>query len=78
MKPLDALELGNNYPFDADENGVVDNPTTWTYRAARGVLSDLSDRSGISLDSIDHETRAEMVDSIAAIIFAAYDEGQVK
>lgn len=77
MKPKLAIQIGNSYPFDASDNwreGSVHAkppaPASEYHRAARAVIADLQDRSGIKqeLDNIDEETRIEIVDNIAAII----------
>ena len=68
-----ALEMGNRYPYD----GAMRNKRTWAYRAARGVLADLSDRGGIKheLAKVDRELREEIVDVLAAIIRTAFIAG---
>lgn len=73
-----ALDMGDKFPYDGGEefwDGAVapPPPTDWAHRAARGVLSNLTDRSGVQdeLKSLDHDVRAELVSTIAAIIRAA-------
>lgn len=65
---MHSLELGNAYPYDEDRPCV-----DWAHSAARGVLADLSDRSGIKweLANVDDEVRNDIVDAVAAIIRAA-------
>lgn len=71
------LEHGALFPYDGGADfweGRANPPPAmdWAHAAARGVLSDLLDRRGIkwALDDseIDHETRADIVQSLAAII----------
>ena len=72
------LNHGNKYPYDGGADFWEDRTPTprpakdWAHEAARGVLSDLLDRRGIKWafedEAIDHETRADIVDSIAEII----------
>lgn len=72
------LDHGAKYPYDggADfwEDRSPDPPPAmdWAHAAARGVLCDLLDRRGIKREldheEIDHETRAEITRSLAAII----------
>jgi hypothetical protein len=71
MSAKGSLIRGDSCPYDGDEDGVVPAGTRdWAYRAARGVLADLSDRSGIDneLSAIDEDTRVEIVVSLADII----------
>jgi hypothetical protein len=78
------LEYGAKHPYDGGADyweDLAPTPppaTDWAHAAARGVLADLLDRRGIkwALDDeqIDHETRAEIVQSIAAIIRMARAE----
>ena len=72
------LAHGAKHPYDGGADFWEDRVPTpppaadWAHTAARGVLADLLDRRGIkwALDheEIDHETRAEIVRSLAAII----------
>lgn len=67
------LDQGAKYPYDDGDSNLTPPPAIdWAHAAARGVLADLLDRRGIkgSLDNeeIDHETRVEIVQSLAAII----------
>lgn len=78
------LEHGANYPYDGGAEFWEDRTPTpppaadWAHAAARGVLDDLLDRRGIKWaledEQIDHETRAEIVQSLAAIIRLAHAE----
>lgn len=73
-----VLEHGAQYPYDGGADfweGRTPTPppaTDWAHAAARGVLADLLDRSGINRalndEQIDRETRAEIVQSMAEII----------
>jgi hypothetical protein len=72
------LEHGAKYPYDGGSAFCIDecpNPppaTDWAHAAARGVLADLLDRRGIKWafedEEIDHDTRKEIVESLAEII----------
>ena len=78
------LEHGAQYPYDGgadfweDRTPTPPPATDWAHAAARGVLADLLDRRGLkwALDDeqIDRETRAEIVQSLAAIIRLARAE----
>jgi hypothetical protein len=86
MTPEFALKHGADFPFDAPEGwGEPDwekrdplPPKDWAHAAARGVLADITDRRGVrqALDDVDHEIRAEIVESVAAIIRAAHAASQ--
>jgi hypothetical protein len=71
MSAESSLELGNEYPYD--EESEIENPD-WAHKAARGVLNDLGGRGGVGneLDSVDSETRLEIVESVAEIIRLAH------
>jgi len=81
-----VLEHGAQYPYDGGEDFWQDPTSTpppatdWAHAAARGVLADLLDRRGIKWElnheEIDHETRAEIVQSIAEIIRLAHATGE--
>lgn len=68
------IKSGREYPYDAPDGWVhgkqappeIDS----AHAAARGILADLSDRSGIKnvLYEIDEETRIDIINSIAEII----------
>jgi len=72
-----ALDTGAGWPYDSpegwrDENGDEPPPFSvdWAHAAARGVLADLNDRSGINrgFREVDAEVRAEIVASLSDII----------
>jgi len=79
-----ALEHGARYPYDGgadfweDRTPTPPPATDWAHAAARGVLADLLDQSGINRalndEQIDRETRAEIVQSMAEIIRLARAE----
>lgn len=79
------LEHSAKHPYDAGADFWEDRTTTpppatdWAHAAARGVMADLLDRGGIKValndEEIDHETRAEIVQSMAAIIRLARATG---
>ena len=75
------LEHGTKYPYDFDGDCQLTPPpsTDWAQAAARGVLANLLDRRGIKWglgdEKIDHETRSEIVQSLAAVIRLAHTEG---
>jgi len=58
------LKLGAEYPYHGKP------PKDWAERAALGVLCDLCGRRGIKheLAAVDEDVRAEIVDSLVAII----------
>lgn len=76
------LDHGAAHPYDGgadfweDRTPTPPPATDWAHAAARGVLADLLDRSGIkwALDdeNIDHKLRAEIVQSLAETIRAAH------
>lgn len=76
------LKHGAEFPYDAGSDFWEDRVPSpkpaddWAHAAARGVLADLLDRRGIkwALDdeNIDYATRAEIVQSLAAIIRQAH------
>lgn len=78
------LEHGAEFPYDGgadfweDRTPTPPPATDWAHAAARGVLADFLDRRGIKSalndEQIDHETRAEIVQSMAAIIRLARSE----
>lgn len=76
------LSFGDRFPYDAGEDfwrgssssdGSSPPPIDWAHRAARGIMADLDDRKGISesFQEVDHETRADLVRSLAEIIRTA-------
>ncbi|WP_186269016.1 hypothetical protein [Burkholderia gladioli] len=73
-------EMSAKWPFDAsdawwnDDSRYVAPPAVDSaHAAARAIIRDLSDRSGIKrgFENIDEETRVEIVTKLAAIIRAA-------
>jgi hypothetical protein len=69
-------ELGNDYPYDTDDNGASATPKDWAHKAVRGVLADLCDRGGVkhALGDVDAEVREEIVASLAEVIRIADEE----
>lgn len=72
------VEHGNKYPYDASDAWRNNDeppppPIDWAHSAARGVLADLTDRRGIKygFDDVDEDVRAEIVETLAAIIRSA-------
>lgn len=61
---------GQEYPYDGGEKAKARKPADWAVKAARGVLSNLSDRRGIKqeLEQVDDDVREELIDTIAEII----------
>lgn len=80
-----CLEHGAKYPYDApdawrDDAGMAPPAAAdWAHRAARGILSDLSDRRGVkwALQEVGEDVRAELVGSLAGIIRLAAAERKV-
>lgn len=81
------IEHGNKYPFDAsdawwkgEDETLPENFEAWQYRAARGVIANMQDRAGIKheLGGISEDTRREIIESIASIIYAAYEQVMAK
>lgn len=70
-----TLEHGEKYPFDTNSPS-----RDWAHKAARGVISDLSDRRGIKQafrgDDIDADVRDDLVESLATIIRVALNADQ--
>ena len=77
-----TLKRGESYPFDAPDgwwNSDGKNPQkseSWEQYAARGVIADLTDRSGIKhgFNGIDEATRSEIIGALAEIIKLAQQE----
>ena len=78
-KAKHSLKHGAEFPYDASDDwwaGDGSNPPAakdWAHSAARGVLADLNDRSGIKsvLEDIEECVRVELVETLAEIIRAA-------
>lgn len=79
MSPRQRLKHGNCFPLDAPDEwwecgagAMPPPPEDWAHAAARGVVAELQDRSGIKnqleRQSLDQEVRKEIIQSIAAII----------
>jgi hypothetical protein len=76
------LEQGDRFPFDAPDAWWHSNkmppppPADWAHRAARGVLHNLADRHSIKrgLENVDEDVRAEIAETLAAIIRKAHDD----
>lgn len=83
--PIWYVNHGNQFPYDASDewnNGTGADPpapTGWAHSAARGVIANMTDRSGIkhAFNEVDEETRVEMVSTLASIIRAAKEAGDV-
>lgn len=77
--PQQKLNHGAQYPYDANDDGQIQMLNSdWAKRAARGILADLTDRRGIKwgFENVDHETRCEIVEQMAAIIRLAEKESR--
>lgn len=77
------LARGADYPFDGPSEWYdIEQPRPplppfdWAHAAARGILADLNDRSGIKhgFIGISEDVRAEIIGSLAAIIREAYQQ----
>lgn len=64
------LMHGIEHPYDGDIPA-----RSWAHEAARGVISDLTDRAGIKngFRNVDDETKAEIVESLEYIINLAFE-----
>jgi hypothetical protein len=67
MTPEKRLAFGIAHPYDERE------ATDAAHRAAQGVLSELTGRSGVGdeLEQLDEDLRIEITDAVADIIRAA-------
>ncbi len=81
MSPLQHIKSAAKNPYDApddwDGETKLDLPDDWAYRAARGIIDELSGRSGFDApfnDGVDEETRAEIVETMRDIIAAALEQ----
>jgi hypothetical protein len=72
------LEHGIEFPYDANDRGKARAPKDWAVVAARGVLSNLSDRGGIKheLGAVERPIRKEIVDNLAYTIRLAHKMGR--
>jgi len=78
-----ALDCADDLPFDAPDGCPIGEATAskdWAHRAARAIIIDLCDRSGIKhgFGGIDHEMRVEIVSTMAEIIRRAALKGSEK
>lgn len=74
-----SLQHGDRWPFDASDvwkKGKGDHPpppVDWAHRAVRGVVADLTGRSGMDVfGGVDELTRVALAESLAAIIRLAH------
>ena len=81
MTAKDDLLLGNEYPYDASDawwNGkhdAIPHESEWAWRAARGIMNDLQDRSGIKNElNVSEDIRIEIVTAMVEIILEAAKE----
>ena len=74
-----ALELGDEYPYELTPGDNL-TPPDWAHRAARGVMADLNDRSGIKheLRGVRMDDRKDIVAALAAIIRLAHSEANAR
>ncbi len=81
------LEMGDKYPYDAPDswhdaypNEPAPPAVDWAHRAARGVISDLTDRRDIKrgFENVDEGTRIEIVAALADIIRTAHDAVEIE
>lgn len=65
-----GLERG----YDCRDDGTLPPARDWAHIAARAVLADLNDRSGIkfAFDNIDEAVRVEIVETLAETIRYAF------
>ena len=68
-----SLRIGNDHPFDA--RNVVEHSRDWAYRAARGVMAELTSRN-LDLTGIDGDIRIEIVRQVAEVIRIAREEDE--
>ncbi len=84
MTAKSSLKLGQEFPFDAPDSWWYRGEHEpkldgdWAVIAARGVIANLSDRRGIKrpldIQRIDEDVRAEIIQTLAAIIRLAWQE----
>jgi hypothetical protein len=83
MSTQSSFGHGQRFPFDAGEiwwAGSGKNPpisVDRSHAAARGVFSDLTDRSGIkqALDQLGHTEREDLVKQVSHVIRSTHQEG---
>lgn len=77
MKPQLSLSHGCEFPYDTSDDEVFAPVTDWAHAAARGVLANLLDRSGVgnALEQCDEEVRIEIVSAVAEVIRLAHRQG---
>jgi hypothetical protein len=77
LRAAQSLENGGEYPYDAPDEwwyscGEIEAPAPkdMAHAAARGIISDLTDRRGIKngFARIDEDTRKQIVERAAEII----------
>jgi len=70
IEPLYTIDRGIKYPYDTLPN------QSWEYIAARTILADLKDRSGIKqgFNDVDEDIRNEVVKSMASYILACHTQ----
>lgn len=80
MKPQLSLSHGCKFPYDTTDDEVFAPATDWAHSAARGVLANLLDRSGVGneLEQYDEEIRNDIVSQIAEIIRLAHSQGNLE
>lgn len=75
-RAIDSYDHGQAFPYDSPDSGNTPRMAKdWAHQAARGILSDLTDRRGVKngFSRIDYETRLEIVDAVAEIIRVSID-----
>lgn len=79
MNTKTALKDGDNFPYELTPGDNL-TPPDWAHRAARGVIANMLDRSGIKqeLRAIDMDTRKELIASIASVIRQAHIESKAQ
>jgi len=60
-----TIERGEEYPYDTQEQNQ-----DWTFKAARTIIADLTDRGGIKhgFNDIDEDIRNDIVEAMATYI----------
>lgn len=63
------IRAGEKNPYDDERD---EDASSWEFKAARGIVSELSGRGGFAVfDELDAELREEIIDVIAAIVHVA-------